>query len=54
MAEINQLYYDEVQVGDDVTPLVKGPMTTSHIMRWSSAMEKLAPNSLRQAVCNRT
>ena len=39
MSKINQLYYDEVQVGDDVTPLIKGPMTTSHIMRWSSAME---------------
>lgn len=39
MPSRKQVYYEDVQIGTEVTPLVKGPMTTSHIMRWSSAME---------------
>ncbi|ORE94062.1 hypothetical protein ATO13_08311 [Stappia sp. 22II-S9-Z10] len=31
--------FDSINVGDSITPLVKGPMTTAHIMRWSSAIE---------------
>ena len=39
MAGKKQIYFEDVEIGGDVTPLVKGPMTTSHIMRWSAAME---------------
>lgn len=31
--------FDEINVGDDITPLVKGPVSTAHIMRWSAAIE---------------
>jgi acyl dehydratase len=34
-----QIYYDEVEVGQELPQVVKGPMTGSHIMRWSAAME---------------
>ncbi len=34
-----QVYFDEVQVGQEIPPVVKGPMTTAHIMRWSASME---------------
>ncbi|MFN8556865.1 MAG: hypothetical protein U0531_05775 [Dehalococcoidia bacterium] len=34
-----QLYFEDVKVGDDVTPLPKGPMSPMHLMRWSSAIE---------------
>jgi len=34
-----QVYYDEVQVGQEIPPVFKGPMTTAHIMRWSASME---------------
>jgi acyl dehydratase len=33
------VYYDEVQVGQEIPAVVKGPMTTAHIMRWSASME---------------
>ena len=29
-----QLFYEDVEVGQEITPLVKGPMTTLHLMRW--------------------
>lgn len=32
-------YFEDVAVGMELPQLVKGPMTTLHIMRWSSAME---------------
>ncbi len=32
-------YFEDVTVGMELPQLVKGPMTTLHIMRWSSAME---------------
>jgi len=32
-------YYDDVSVGMELPRLQKGPMTTMHLMRWSSAME---------------
>jgi len=38
MSEKAQLYFEDVNVGDDVTTLVKGPMTTTHLMRWSAAI----------------
>lgn len=31
--------FEDVEVGDELPHLVKGPLTTSHIMRWSAAME---------------
>ena len=34
-----QVYFDEVQVGQEIPSVVKGPMTTAHIMRWSASME---------------
>ncbi len=34
-----QRFYEDVEVGQAITPLVKGPMTTSHVMRWSAAIE---------------
>ena len=33
------LVYEDVEIGHSLAPITKGPMTTSHIMRWSSAME---------------
>jgi acyl dehydratase len=33
------LYYEDITVGQDLPNIVKGPMTTAHIMRWSAAME---------------
>ena len=32
-------YFDDVRVGDEFSPLIKGPMTSMHIMRWSAAIE---------------
>ena len=34
-----QLYYDDVKVGQELPPLVIGPMTPTHVFRWSSAIE---------------
>ena len=34
-----QLYFEDVSIGDEVTPLVKGPMSPLHLMRWSAAIE---------------
>ena len=34
-----QLYYDDVTIGDELAQVVKGPMTGSHIMLWSAAIE---------------
>jgi hydroxyacyl-ACP dehydratase HTD2-like protein with hotdog domain len=33
------MYFEDIAVGDSLAPVVKGPMTTAHIMRWSAAME---------------
>lgn len=32
-------YFDDVRIGDRLPELIKGPMTTAHLMRWSAAME---------------
>ena len=32
-------YFDEITIGERIPELVKGPMTTAHLMRWSAAME---------------
>lgn len=34
-----QVYFDDVEIGQEIPKVVKGPMTTAHIMRWSAAME---------------
>jgi acyl dehydratase len=34
-----QLMFEQVSVGDDMPRLEKAPLTTMHLMRWSSAME---------------
>jgi acyl dehydratase len=34
-----QLYYDDVEVGQEMPSLVIGPMTPTHAFRWSSAIE---------------
>jgi acyl dehydratase len=31
--------FEDVSIGDELPSLVKGPLTTTHIMRWSAAME---------------
>lgn len=31
--------YENVAVGEDIDPLIKGPLTSAHLMRWSAAME---------------
>lgn len=37
--EKKQLYYEDVEVDMDLDPIIKGPMTTMHIMRWCASME---------------
>ena len=34
-----QVYYDDVAIGQELPQVVKGPMTGSHVMRWSAAIE---------------
>ena len=31
--------FDDTQIGDEMPLLVKGPLTTAHLMRWSAAIE---------------
>ena len=31
--------YEDVRLGDEIGPLLKGPLGTTHLMRWSAAME---------------
>ena len=38
-AKARSRFYEDVSVRDEITPLRKGPMTSMHLMRWSSAME---------------
>ena len=32
-----QRYFEDVSVGDPLPPVVKGPMTTTHLVRWAAA-----------------
>ncbi len=34
-----QLYYNDVKVGQEMPSLVLGPMTSTHVFRWSAAIE---------------
>ncbi|MEG0002331.1 MAG: acyl dehydratase [Comamonas sp.] len=38
-ASNNAPVFEDLRVGDDITALVRGPITTSHLMRWSAAIE---------------
>ena len=38
-AQAKQLYFEDINIGDDIPPIVKGPMSPAHLMRWSSAIE---------------
>lgn len=33
------LVFEDLVVGQETTPLVRGPITSSHVMRWSAAIE---------------
>jgi acyl dehydratase len=33
------LAFEEIAVGDELPELVRGPLTTTHVMRWSAAIE---------------
>jgi len=39
LREKKQLYFDDVTVGQELPPLVIGPMTPTHLFRWSAAIE---------------
>ena len=39
LKEKKQLYYDDVSVGQQMPPLVIGPLTATHMFRWSAAIE---------------
>ena len=32
-------YFEDIHIGDELPRLAKGPLTTTHLMRWSAAME---------------
>ena len=36
---MSALYFEDVEQGAEIPRVVKGPMSTAHIMRWSAAME---------------
>ena len=35
----SRLNFEDVHIGQEIDPLIKGPFTTPHLMRWSAAME---------------
>jgi hydroxyacyl-ACP dehydratase HTD2-like protein with hotdog domain len=39
MPNDTQIYFENISVGDKLTPFTVGPLTTTHLMRWSAAME---------------
>ena len=41
MDKVDQLYFENVATGQKLPVVEKGPITTAHIMRWSSAVENL-------------
>ncbi len=36
---VKSLAFEDLVIGADTTPLVRGPITNSHVMRWSAAIE---------------
>ena len=39
MAPPKALYFEDIEIGAGPNKLEKGPLTTTHLMRWSAAME---------------
>lgn len=39
MANRERVTFEDVEIGQDLHPLNKGPLSTMHLMRWSAAME---------------
>lgn len=39
MTMTTQLAFEDVEAGQHIAQLEKGPLTTTHLMRWSAAME---------------
>ena len=39
MSGQRRLCFEDISVGEDLPLLVRGPITTSHVMRWSAAIE---------------
>jgi acyl dehydratase len=36
---MSERFFEDVSVGDEVTSLTRGPIRSSHLMRWSAAIE---------------
>ncbi len=34
-----KICYDDIEIGQPIETLVRGPLTTAHLMRWSAAVE---------------
>jgi len=39
MTEKTERFFEDVQIGEELPVLEKGPLGTAHLMRWSAAME---------------
>lgn len=39
LREKTQLFFDDVEEGEELPPLVIGPLTATHLFRWSAAIE---------------
>jgi acyl dehydratase len=39
MSPVAGVHFEDVAVGDELPTLVRGPITTTHVMRWSAAIE---------------
>ena len=39
MSRAVALSFEDVAVGDELPALVRGPLTSTHVMRWSAAIE---------------
>jgi acyl dehydratase len=39
MTAIKSVHFEDVSVGDELPQIVRGPITTTHVMRWSAAIE---------------
>jgi acyl dehydratase len=36
---MSTLAFEDVAIGEELPPVVRGPLTTTHVMRWSAAIE---------------
>jgi acyl dehydratase len=39
VGNLGQIFFEDVAETDELEPLSKGPLTTTHLMRWSAAIE---------------